>query len=47
MRLDTLPTMPRARSLYHSLGFRAIAPYRRNPIPGAEFLELRLDPAEG
>lgn len=42
MRLDTVPSMERARSLYHSFGFREIQPYRFNPIPGTAFLELRL-----
>jgi len=47
MRLDTLETMARARSLYRTLGFRPTAPYRHNPLPGAEFLELDLLTAEG
>ncbi len=43
MRLDTVPSMARARSLYQTLGFREIPPYRYNPIPGTAFMELRLD----
>jgi putative acetyltransferase len=47
MRLDTLAGMAEARTLYRRLGFRAIAPYRHNPVPGAEFLELTLIGGEG
>jgi ribosomal protein S18 acetylase RimI-like enzyme len=42
MRLDSLPSMKSALSLYRSLGFRDIAPYRHNPVEGTAFLELRL-----
>ena len=42
MRLDTLPSMETARSLYASFGFREIEPYRYNPIEGARFMELVL-----
>ena len=42
MRLDSLPSMKPAITLYRSLGFRDIVPYRDNPIEGTAFLELQL-----
>ena len=43
MRLDTLPPkMNDAIAIYHSLGFKEIAAYYDNPVPGAKFMELSL-----
>jgi putative acetyltransferase len=44
MRLDTLPPkMNDAIGIYHSLGFKEIAAYYDNPVPGAKFMELSLE----
>lgn len=42
MRLDTIPSMIEATSLYRSLGFREIPSYRHNPIKECMFMELDL-----
>jgi ribosomal protein S18 acetylase RimI-like enzyme len=43
MRLDTLSEqMGSAIGLYRALGFKEIAPYYENPVPGALFMELTL-----
>ncbi len=42
MRLDTLPFMKEAITLYLSLGFKEIVSYRYNPYEGAKFYELKL-----
>lgn len=42
MRLDTLPTMAEAASLYRSVGFVEVERYNDNPAPGVRFMELRL-----
>jgi ribosomal protein S18 acetylase RimI-like enzyme len=44
MKLDTLPAMTEAIKLYTSLGFKTTKPYRLNPVPGALFMELKLNP---
>ena len=42
IRLDTLPMMSDAQSLYASLGFEDIEPYYDTPIPGTRFMARRL-----
>jgi len=42
MRLDTLATLRGAIALYKAMGFRRIAPYYHNPLPGAQFWEKRF-----
>lgn len=43
MRLDTVsPQMDKAIAMYRQTGFREIAPYRKNPIAGALYMELDL-----
>jgi putative acetyltransferase len=44
LRLETLPTMLEARSLYRSLGFTPCAPYYGASCSGTECYELRLTP---
>lgn len=42
MRLDTLPKLQDAIRLYARLGFRTVAPYYHNPLPGVSYWELSL-----
>ena len=42
IRLDTLPTMTQAQSLYRSFGFHEIPPYRFNPVSETIFMEKKL-----
>ncbi|MFW9819490.1 MAG: GNAT family N-acetyltransferase [Candidatus Thorarchaeota archaeon] len=42
MRLDTLPFMTEAITLYLALGFKEISPYRYNPFENAKFFEVEL-----
>ncbi len=42
-RLETLPgKMSAAAAMYRQMGFEEIAPYVRDPVPGALYMELAL-----
>jgi GNAT superfamily N-acetyltransferase len=43
IRLDTLPHLHTAIAMYRRMGFREIAPYNNNPVPGVLYMELKLD----
>lgn len=45
LRLDTLPTMASAQSLYRRLGFAEILPYNDKHLPGTRFYALMLSGA--
>jgi putative acetyltransferase len=42
LRLDTLPSMASAQSLYGKLGFNEIRPYGEKHLPGTRFYSLGL-----
>jgi putative acetyltransferase len=42
VRLDTIPRLGVAYTIYQKFGFRKIRPYTHNPDPDAIFLELKL-----
>jgi putative acetyltransferase len=42
IRLDTVPGMEAAQSLYEQMGFREIDAYTTNPVAGTRYLELDL-----
>ncbi|HEV3029181.1 MAG TPA: GNAT family N-acetyltransferase [Planctomycetota bacterium] len=42
IRLDTIPRLGVAYTVYQKFGFKKISPYTHNPIPDAIFLELTL-----
>ncbi len=42
IRLDTVPRLDKALTLYRKYGFYPIAAYRYNPDPDAIFLELKI-----
>ena len=42
MRLETVPKMKEAITLYRSIGFYEIESYRENPIEGALYMEMEL-----
>ncbi len=44
MRLDSLPSMSAAISLYRRVGFDEMPPYYTTPVAGTVFMRLQLEP---
>jgi GNAT superfamily N-acetyltransferase len=44
MKLDTLPWLDAATTLYRQFGFTEIAAYYNNPVPGTRYFGKRLAP---
>ena len=44
MRLDSLPSMSAAISLYRRVGFDEMSPYYATPVAGTVFMRLQLEP---
>lgn len=42
MQLDTIGTMKEAITLYKSMGFKEISPYRFNPLENVIYMELEI-----
>jgi ribosomal protein S18 acetylase RimI-like enzyme len=42
MRLDSIPSMETAQTLYKSIGFYEIPDYRNNPNEGTKYYEIQL-----
>jgi putative acetyltransferase len=43
IRLDVIPTLPKAKELYRSFGFYEIPPYFDNPVEGTAYMEKVLN----
>ena len=43
VRLDSIPTMGAAQSLYERMGFQEIPPYWQNPNAGTRYFEWRFE----
>lgn len=42
MVLDTLPQLVAAKAMYADMGFKEVAPYYENPLPGVVYMEKIL-----
>ena len=43
IRLEVIPTLTKAKELYHSFGFLEIAPYQKVALEGTAYMEKKLN----